>query len=56
MRTSPAFPRELLEAPRCVLYPHIGSATHTSRDGMAELAARNAIAVLKGGEPLNPVT
>jgi glyoxylate reductase len=51
----PGVPPELLEAPRCVLYPHIGSATHTSRDGMAELAARNAISVLKGGEPLNPV-
>jgi lactate dehydrogenase-like 2-hydroxyacid dehydrogenase len=38
-----------------VLYPHIGSATHTSRDGMASLAARNAIAVLDGDEPLNPV-
>src|SRR5918994_5465684 len=48
----PGVPQELLDAPRCVLFPHIGSATHTSRDGMAELAARNAIAVLSGGEPL----
>jgi glyoxylate reductase len=52
----PGVPPELLAAPRCVLFPHIGSATHTSRDGMAELAARNAIAVLGGGRPLNPVT
>jgi len=52
----PGVPRELLDAPRCVLYPHIGSATHTSRDGMATLAARNAIAVLRGDEPLNPVS
>ncbi|MDQ2675717.1 MAG: D-glycerate dehydrogenase [Actinomycetota bacterium] len=51
----PGVPAELLAAPRCVLLPHIGSATHTSRDGMAVLAARNAIAVLDGGEPLNPV-
>lgn len=51
----PGVPQELLDAPRCVLLPHIGSATHTSRDGMAELAARNAIAVLKGDAPLNPV-
>jgi glyoxylate reductase len=51
----PGVPQELLDAPRCVLYPHIGSATHTSRDGMASLAARNAIAVLDGDEPLNPV-
>ena len=52
----PGVPQALLAAPRCVLLPHIGSATHTSRDGMAELAARNAITVLRGGEPLNPVT
>ncbi len=52
----PGVPQELLEAPRCVLYPHIGSATHTSRDGMATLAARNAIAVIKGDEPPNPVS
>jgi glyoxylate reductase len=52
----PAVPHDLLDAPRCILYPHIGSATHTSRDGMAALAARNAIAVIRGDEPLNPVT
>ena len=52
----PHVPHELLEAPRCVLYPHIGSATHTARDAMAELAAANAIAVLQGDEPLTPVT
>ncbi len=45
-----------MDAPRCVLYPHIGSATHTSRDGMATLAARNAIAVLTGDGPLNPIS
>jgi glyoxylate reductase len=51
----PGVPDELLRAPRCFLLPHIGSATTTARDGMASLAARNAIAVLRGGEPLNPV-
>ena len=56
VENEPAVPQELLDAPRCVLYPHIGSATHTSRDGMAALAARNAIAVIRGDEPLNPVT
>ena len=48
----PDVPQALLDAPRCVLLPHIGSATHTSRDGMATLAARNAIAVLRGEDPL----
>jgi len=51
----PGVPQALLDAPRCVLLPHIGSATHTSRDGMAALAARNAIAVLQGHDPPNPV-
>jgi glyoxylate reductase len=41
----------LLEAPRCVLLPHIGSATIPSRDGMASLVADNVIAVLEGREP-----
>jgi len=51
----PGVPPELLEAPRCFLLPHIGSATNTARDGMAALAARNAIEVLNGEKPLNPV-
>jgi glyoxylate reductase len=47
----PEVPPELLEAPRCVLLPHIGSATRTARDEMASLAARNVLAVLAGDEP-----
>jgi glyoxylate reductase len=47
----PDVPPELLEAPRCVLLPHIGSATVASRDAMAQLAAENVIAVLEGREP-----
>jgi glyoxylate reductase len=41
----------LLAAPRCVLLPHIGSATVRSRDGMANAVADNVIAVLEGREP-----
>ncbi len=41
----------LLEAPRAVLLPHIGSATIPSRDGMASAVADNVIAVLEGREP-----
>ena len=41
----------LLEAPRCVLLPHIGSATVAARDGMASAVADNVIAVLEGREP-----
>ena len=51
----PHVPAELLAAPRCVLLPHIGSATRTARDAMATLAARNVLAVLSGAEPPNRV-
>jgi glyoxylate reductase len=47
----PNVPQRLLEAPRCVLLPHIGSATVRSRDGMARAVADNVIAVLEGREP-----
>ena len=52
----PGVPRCLLDAPRAVLTPHIGSATYTARDEMARTVARNVIAVLGGGQPPNPVT
>lgn len=51
----PEVPQALLEAPRCVLLPHIGSATAPSRDGMARAVADNVIAVLEGREPLSRV-
>ncbi|UJA18944.1 D-glycerate dehydrogenase [Thermoleophilia bacterium SCSIO 60948] len=51
----PEVPTELLEAPRCVLLPHVGSATRTARDEMARLVARNVVAVLDGEEPPAPV-
>jgi glyoxylate reductase len=47
----PAVPESLLAAPRCVLLPHIGSATVPSRDAMARAVADNVIAVLEGREP-----
>ena len=51
----PQVPAELLDAPRCVLLPHIGSATTRARDGMARLVAENVIAALRGDEPPNRV-
>jgi glyoxylate reductase len=51
----PAMPSALLAAPHAVLLPHIGSATRTARNGMAGLAAKNAIAVLAGTDPPNAV-
>jgi glyoxylate reductase len=51
----PNVPQPLLDAPRCVLLPHIGSATVTARDGMARAVADNVIAVLEGRDPPSPV-
>jgi len=45
----------LLELNNVVLAPHLGSATVETRTAMAELAARNAIAVVHGEEPPTPV-
>ena len=51
----PEVPSHLLEAPRCVLLPHIGSATTKARSAMAALVADNVLAVLDGAEPPNRV-
>jgi glyoxylate reductase len=45
----------LLELDNVVLVPHLGSATIETRTAMAVLAARNALAVLRGEEPPTPV-
>lgn len=41
----------LVKSPHCVILPHIGSATHTSRNAMSEIAVDNLIAGL-AGKPL----
>jgi glyoxylate reductase len=51
----PQVPEELLEAPNCVLLPHIGSATVTARDAMANLVADSVLAALDGREPPNRI-
>lgn len=51
----PAVPAELLEAPNCVLLPHIGSATTRARDAMATTVADNVVAALERREPPNRV-
>lgn len=45
----------LLELDNVVLIPHLGSATIETRTAMAELAARNALAVAAGEPPITPV-
>jgi len=51
----PAISKELLKLSNVVLLPHIGSATEEARNGMAILAVRNVINVLKGKKPITPV-
>jgi glyoxylate reductase len=46
---------KLLTLENVVLSPHLGSATFETRTAMAELAARNVVAVLNGQPPLTPV-
>jgi glyoxylate reductase len=46
---------DLLALENVVLAPHIGSATVETRTAMADLAARNVMAVLSGRAPLTPV-
>jgi glyoxylate reductase len=48
--------RDLMTLENVVLAPHLGSATMETRTAMADLAVRNAIAVLTGQSPLTPVS
>jgi glyoxylate reductase len=52
-RCEPADP--LFSVPNLVVLPHVGSATERTRAAMVELAARNVLAVLDGGEALSPL-
>jgi len=51
----PRVPEELRRLDNVVLLPHIGSATHQTREGMAHLAVDNLVRVLRGEPPLTPV-
>jgi lactate dehydrogenase-like 2-hydroxyacid dehydrogenase len=45
----------LLKFQNVLVLPHLGSATKEARDGMAELAVKNVINVLKQKPALTPV-
>jgi lactate dehydrogenase-like 2-hydroxyacid dehydrogenase len=47
----PQIPPALLDSPRCVLLPHVGSATHETRQAMADLVLAN-VKAYAGGQPL----
>ena len=51
----PSVPQALLDHPRCVLTPHVGSATHETRAAMAGLVVDNLLAVLSGAPAITPV-
>jgi glyoxylate reductase len=52
----PVVHSDLIGLENVVLAPHLGSATRETRTAMAELAARNVVAVLAGDPPLTPVS
>jgi glyoxylate reductase len=52
----PAVHPDLLDLENVVLAPHLGSGTTETRSAMADLAARNVLAVLEGRAPLTPVS
>ena len=46
----------LLEAPNLIVLPHLGSATHATREAMAGLAVDNLLAALDGKPMPNPAS
>jgi glyoxylate reductase len=51
----PKVNEKLLKLDNVVLLPHLGSATVETRTAMATTAASNALEILSGNKPLNPV-
>ncbi len=49
----PRIDEDLLKMPNCTLLPHIGSATYSAREKMAEIVANNVVSVYKGKRPDN---
>jgi glyoxylate reductase len=52
----PKIPAALRRLSNVVLLPHIGSATHTAREGMARLAVSGLLGILGGKHPPNEVS
>ena len=51
----PNVPQALLDAPRACLLPHVGSASHYTRDAMGQLVVDNLKAWIETGKALTPV-
>jgi lactate dehydrogenase-like 2-hydroxyacid dehydrogenase len=53
--TEPCWPKELIDAPRAVLLPHVGSASVATRAAMGQLMVDNLASWFADGKPLTPV-
>lgn len=53
--SEPQVPPELIALPHVVLSPHIGSATHETRQAMCDLAINNLVAHFSGQPVISPV-
>jgi lactate dehydrogenase-like 2-hydroxyacid dehydrogenase len=51
----PRVPKELIDMYHVVLFPHLGSASHHTRQGMGQLVVDNLLAWQSGKPPLTPV-
>ena len=51
----PQVPQGLLDVPNATLFPHIGSASIYTRDGMADLCVDNLVSWFSGSGPVTPV-
>ncbi len=51
----PEVPAELVAMDHVVLLPHVGSASHATRDAMSALVVDNAVSFAQGRGPLTPV-
>jgi lactate dehydrogenase-like 2-hydroxyacid dehydrogenase len=51
----PSVPQGLLDAPNTVLLPHIASASHKTRQAMADLVIDNLISWFDTGKAITPV-
>jgi len=51
----PHVPAELIAMPHVVLFPHLGSASVATREGMDQLVVDNLLAWAAGKPPLTPV-
>lgn len=54
-KNEPHVPQSLLDAPNCVLLPHVGSASEHTRRAMADLCVDNLVSWFSGKGALTPV-